>query len=397
MHSAYPKSNFPYYGQPYHTYYPPNYQHQRQQQPFPTSDPYNSPPWPRENYQSTPYPQGHLDPNTPFVPPTSEPGPPPARVKRASTTRPKASYNPEKTQLKSAMKKNGGTLRRSDTVGAAPPPLERTRTSSSARQRLVPMTRTSGINSNPSYLPDHMFVSFHGANELRLGNVAFQDTMEEIKENIIPMWPHGVSTAIPVLHAFRILFNRNPWTASGIEGIIAQKMMCELFTCLAHNGYQYRTSLSTGYQYPQLVFQDSGPDEHCDFFAAHISRSGHRITLVRPPRRVGEQIGPRLRNAWPHQIAGDRTSEDEIYTIELKRNAIGTHELSKDVFAASALKEISMMGYKLEATVPLPRSGMLGFGKQKEIWIFRGTRMRSRANSRAGSRSGSRAGQNIDH
>ena len=47
------------------------------------------------------------------------------------------------------------------------------------------------------------------------------------------------------------------------------------------------------------------------------------MTLVRPPRRVGEQIGPRLRNAWPYKIAGDRTSEDEIYTIELKRNAFG--------------------------------------------------------------------------
>lgn len=51
------------------------------------------------------------------------------------------------------------------------------------------------------------------------------------------------------------------------------------------------------------------------------------------------------------------------------------------------------MGYKLEATVPLARTGMLGFGNKKEIWIFRGTRMRSRANSRAGSR----AGQNVDH
>lgn len=156
MHSAYPKPTFPYYGQPYHTYYPPGYQHQQQQQqqrqPFPTSDPYNSPPWPRENYQTAQYVQGHLDPNTPFIPPSSEPAPHAPRVKRASTTRQKPTYNPEKVHLKSAMKKNGG-LRRSETVSAAPPPLERTRTSSSARQRLVPMTRTSGMNSNPSYLP----------------------------------------------------------------------------------------------------------------------------------------------------------------------------------------------------------------------------------------------------
>ncbi|OJA21504.1 hypothetical protein AZE42_05104, partial [Rhizopogon vesiculosus] len=317
----------------------------------------------------------------------SEPAPPPPRLKRATTGRPTPSHNTEKPHLRSAMKKNTG-LRRSETVSAALPPLERTRTSSSARQRLVPMTRT-GTNSNPNYIPEHMFVSFHGANELRLGNVAYQDTMEEIKENVAPMWPHGVSTAaIPVPHAYRILFNRNPWTARGSEALIAQKMICELFTCLSRVGYQYCTSLSTGYPYPQLVFQDSGPDEHCDFFVAHISRSGHKMTLVRPPRRVGEQIGPRLRNAWPYKIAGDRTSEDEIYTIELKRNAFGAPELSKDIFAASALKEISLMGYKLEATVPLARTGMLGFGNKKEIWVFRGTRIRSRVNSRAGSRAG---------
>lgn len=111
-----------------------------------------------------------------------------------------------------------------------------------------------------------MFVSFHGANELRLGNVAYHDTMEEIKENVIPMWPHGISAAtIPVPHAFHILFNRNPWTSSGTEALLyvhnshalrhmfkshphsAQKMICETFTCLSRIGYQYRTSLSTGY------------------------------------------------------------------------------------------------------------------------------------------------------
>jgi hypothetical protein len=51
------------------------------------------------------------------------------------------------------------------------------------------------------------------------------------------------------------------------------------------------------------------------------------------------------------------------------------------------------MGYKLEATVPLARTGMFGFGNKKEIWVFRGTRIRSRVNSRAGSR----VGQNNDH
>ena len=155
MHPTYSKSNFPYYGQPYHTYYPPAYPHQQQQHhQFPTSDPYPPPrpqTWSRDGYAATPYPQSQAELNPPFVPPSSGPPPPAPRPKRANTTRPAVSRNPEKAHLRSAMKKNAG-LHRSETVTSALPPLERTRTSSSARQRLVPMTRT-GTNSNPNYVP----------------------------------------------------------------------------------------------------------------------------------------------------------------------------------------------------------------------------------------------------
>lgn len=47
------------------------------------------------------------------------------------------------------------------------------------------------------------------------------------------------------------------------------------------------------------------------------------MTLVRPPRRVGEQLGPRLRGSWPYKIAAQSASVDEIYSVELKRNAFG--------------------------------------------------------------------------
>lgn len=64
-------------------------------------------------------------------------------------------------------------------------------------------------------------------------------------------------------------------------------------------------------------------DADSDFFVAYMSRSGHKMTLVRPPRRVGEQLGPRLRSAWPFKIAAQSASEEEIYSVELKRNAFG--------------------------------------------------------------------------
>ncbi|EIW86740.1 hypothetical protein CONPUDRAFT_78990 [Coniophora puteana RWD-64-598 SS2] len=261
-------------------------------------------------------------------------------------------------------------------------PLERTRTTSSSRQRYTPTTRT-GSNSNPQFMPDHMFVSFSGTNELRVHNVAFQDTLDVLREHVIPMWPHGVTTHSLAAHSWRVTFARNPWSASGQEGIIAQQMVCELFARLSHQGYQYLTSVNAGSSCGQLIFQDSQADENADFFVANFSSSGRRMTLVKPPRRIGEQIGARLRSAWPHKIAADRSSEQNIYTVELKRNSFGGPELDTNVFAAAALQEINFMGYKLEATVSFSRSSMWGFGGKKELWVFRGSK-RSRPESRSG-------------
>lgn len=67
---------------------------------------------------------------------------------------------------------------------------------------------------------DHMFLSFHGTNELRLGNVAYQDTLDEIKEHIMPMWPHGVSSQMVSPLSWRVTFSRNPWSATGSDAIM---------------------------------------------------------------------------------------------------------------------------------------------------------------------------------
>ncbi|KAF9237347.1 hypothetical protein BU15DRAFT_88791 [Melanogaster broomeanus] len=372
MHNGFANPNhnpaYPYYGQPYHTYIPPGYQ-QSLRPNFPAAQPpYNSPShsateqWMREKVAfPQPHPSG-LPParpssgrDMPFVPPN------PDAVGTGRAPKPRVKQKPP---LKSALKKSG--MKRSESVSAVP--LARTRTNSSARQRTTLMTRTR-TNSNPSFQPDHMFVSFHGTNELRLGNIAFKETLDAIREHIMPMWPHGVSSQMTSAHSWRVTFSRNPWSATGSDAIIVQRMISELFACLCRRGYQYLTSLTTGYSYPQLVFRDVVEDEDSEFFVAYMSRTGHKMTLVRPPRR----------------IAAQSASEGEIYSIELKRNAFGTPELDKDVFASHALQEISSLGYKLEATVPLPRAGILGFGGKKEIWVFRGTRIRPRADSRGAS------------
>ena len=47
-------------------------------------------------------------------------------------------------------------------------------------------------------------------------------------------------------------------------------------------------------------------------------------------------------------------------------------EVDKTVFVGWVLKYIKQLGYKLDASVPMARSGVLGLGGRKEIWIFKG-------------------------
>lgn len=158
-------SAYPYYGQPYHTYIPPGYPQQPRStftaaQPPYTSPPHSTPPdpWPREKVafpQPTP-PRQSPPRDTPFVPPNSDVldagHTPKPRLKRAATARSKPVS--EKPPLKPALKKN--VIKRTDSLPAVP--LERTRTSSSVRQRLAPTTRTRKI-SNPSFLPGKCFTT----------------------------------------------------------------------------------------------------------------------------------------------------------------------------------------------------------------------------------------------
>jgi hypothetical protein len=169
MHSGFAPSHnssaYPYYGQPYHTYIPPGYTQQPRstftaaQPPYP-SPPHSTPPdpWPREKVAfPQPTPSRQSPPrDTPFTPPNSDvldaghtPNP---RLKRAATARSKPIS--EKPPLKPALKRNA--IKRSDSLSAVP--LERTRTSSSARRRLAPTTRTRTV-SNPSFLPGKCFAT----------------------------------------------------------------------------------------------------------------------------------------------------------------------------------------------------------------------------------------------
>ena len=63
-------------------------------------------------------------------------------------------------------------------------------------------------------------MSLYSINELRIGNVAYQETMDELREMVLPMWPHGVAMEDSRESEWRIRFIGKPWTSVGVDALL---------------------------------------------------------------------------------------------------------------------------------------------------------------------------------
>lgn len=60
---------------------------------------------------------------------------------------------------------------------------------------------------------DHLFISFHGFNELQLGNISTL-ALKEMQETIWPLWPAGATSEV-VNYTAIVRFNDDPWDLAG--------------------------------------------------------------------------------------------------------------------------------------------------------------------------------------
>ncbi|KAI0308223.1 hypothetical protein B0F90DRAFT_1681131 [Multifurca ochricompacta] len=357
-----------------HTYgYPGQYY---SQQPQPIQHQYSGQ---QQQYASTPYagtvpfPQPSPYTSPPALQPVQS-QPPTHRPPRTQTPHPHrrhtssgATNNGHAKPLRSAIKKAERSHSTSaNGVNPVSASLSRTRTHSGAaenRPRLNSISRTR-TNSSSRVDPDHVFLSINPPNGLELSNLAFQNTVEELREHIFPMWPSGVAHQVRHGHDWRVRFAGSPWDSKGHESIMAQRMICRIFWVLAAQGYVYLTSINTGraLKSPRLV------SLLCDV----LNNAGDRVTFVDPPAAVANSLGLSLRAAFPHRIANEQTSEDGIFTIILK-SGINGMGADKNLFLAHILKYINDMAFKLDASVPLARRGLFGLNGRKELWVFKGS------------------------
>ncbi|KAH9937720.1 uncharacterized protein B0H18DRAFT_866945 [Fomitopsis serialis] len=267
-------------------------------------------------------------------------------------------------------------LDRSASTGGVP--LVR-RSTNESRQRVNSLTRPkSRTGSVPAFVPDHIFVSLHSAGELRIDNIAYQTTLDDLRELVLPMWPHGVEYEDSRGDNWRVRFARGPWTSVGLDAILAQRLICNLYTVLARQGYSHVTTIQTGSprRPGKLVFVETLQDPDVKIFATMFSPSKMRLTLLDAPRELVEDFASSLRPMFPRKVMSYGANEDGVHVIEVKREGFRSREAERNLFYACMLRFFNSAGFKLDGSIPLGRKDPMFWGSRKEAWIFRSMPMR---------------------
>ncbi|KAK7694687.1 hypothetical protein QCA50_001875 [Cerrena zonata] len=239
------------------------------------------------------------------------------------------------------------------------------------RQRANSSTRPQ-FDAHPPFTPEHLFVALDNTGELRIEGIAFQQLIDELREQVIPMWPHGVIVEDSRDHRWRVQFAGRPWTSSHEDGLFARRLLSQLFLVLNRQGYSYLTTVNTSGTPCRLLFSGGeipadGPEVY--FFNICFSQSGDKISIVDAPPQLVQHLGRSLRSVFPNKIESDTYKEGNVYTIRMKRG-LGGSDVDKTLLAAYVLKFWKEMGYELNGSLPLGRR--LNLGAKKEVWMFRG-------------------------
>ncbi|KAG2023511.1 hypothetical protein CC2G_001157 [Coprinopsis cinerea AmutBmut pab1-1] len=231
----------------------------------------------------------------------------------------------------------------------------------------------SGID--PPFQAVHMFISFHGQNEIRLENVT-ELAMKELREKIWCLWPDGADAQMLSPDECVVRFRNQPWDISGPNYLTAIRMLQELFTLCCRRGYVFQTAINTGHQQvPRLIFQVENPDLSSQFFLAYFSSSGRRLTIINAPSNVELGLNAQLKAALPRKIDTQPVmhpgSTDNIRYYEIKRGV--NPSVAPSVFLAHILKILTTLGFELNFSIALQKRQSLGLrSTTQEVLVFKG-------------------------
>jgi hypothetical protein len=147
------------------------------------------------------------------------------------------------------------------------------------------------------------------------------------------------------------------------------------------------------FQHPRFVFISDIVADQSEHFALTVTRRGRRIILVGPPDHVGKTLGGRLRGTLEGYHVAIQEPESQVYWYDINpASAFVVFSLNSSTYwtylvpiaiglimdekaiVAHVLKQIDMLGFRLECAIPMKKSGILSFSihnPPKEVWIFK--------------------------
>ncbi|OSD03404.1 hypothetical protein PYCCODRAFT_1424540 [Trametes coccinea BRFM310] len=299
-----------------------------------------------------------MAPTTPHLQP-GRPRPLARESSRASTP-----GRPDLKPLKSAMKRNKTPDRLGNPSRGRPESLRRKRTRSGSRMR------SGSIPRPPS---DHLILTMRSASHISIENMDDHSLGEELTAQLIPIWPPGANHILNHRGKWQVDFAGTPWASSGLEAIMAGKMIWLLYMILARRGFTYLSTINVGSRFkpPSLVFVETDMDFEAQVFIMTLSKKGDRLTISEAPEELMDQLSAELRRTFPRRFTADRATENNTRIFEVKKGNYGTPALDKNTLIAFILHFFNAAGFRLSGTIPIGSKSFLGIGRRKEMWVFR--------------------------
>ncbi|KIJ45169.1 hypothetical protein M422DRAFT_30019 [Sphaerobolus stellatus SS14] len=323
-----------------------------------------------------------LPPTTPVIPPARTTpydyeyatAPYPPRYRRPSDPGPQ-NYEP-KTSITTT--RRGKAARTSEDIPG------RSRTTAIAALPTTFRPARSARNLPRALSPDFMFVSLSSHDVLRICNLEPGSELEYDIDNLLRThWRSG-----PAGHPeFRdgewtVSLGGDVWTANGLHGIRARRLILHLFVILRQAGLGYLTTISTSHPFkaPRLVFTTITREDNPTYFMISFSMNHRTVHIIDAPADLGKTLSKILaakplppKPSESDYYKGSQTAVTQEHKGVLEiTTEIGTRG-DLELMMSGVLKIISSTGWAFEASVPFGKCGLFGYKGRREVWMFRRT------------------------
>ncbi|KIY52719.1 hypothetical protein FISHEDRAFT_69534 [Fistulina hepatica ATCC 64428] len=225
----------------------------------------------------------------------------------------------------------------------------------------------------------YLFLTFLGEDTLRLEN-APEPALTELNELLPDFWPYhavmspvGGQVSSDSTFTYHIKFSNCPWRVSNrADRIETWDLIIKIFQLFIRRGYACEQAMNLSDMSPRIPLAIAFPIGEPQVFLGFFSNKDTRLTLVRPPRRVEEDLGWMLKERLMGNLSSDQEQEGGIYRIfDIKTNTAGQPCVDPPHFMMHVLTALRHLGYKHEVCVPLVEGNNMFRKARRDVMVFR--------------------------